>query len=126
MLADSLRKIRVENNFTQQNIADVLGIDRSTYSYYESGATAPSPRTLFKLSQVYNVTVGFLMGVEENRPEYKKLPSSVAVASGYDPISVLKENEKELLMYYRILDEEKKKDAVELLKKLSKQSKEAL
>ena len=122
-LGESLRKIRIENNFTQKNIADVLGIDRTTYTYYETGASNPSPKTLIALSQIYNISVGYLMGVEENRPIGAGAKTKVSVASG-DPISMLKEKEKELLMYFRVLDEEKKKEVVELLKKLSKENKD--
>ena len=121
-LGESLRKVRIENNFTQKNIADVLGIDRTTYTYYETGSSNPSPKTLIALSQIYNVSVGYLMGIEEDRTVVRKTVPDPVVAS--DPISMLKEKEKELLMYFRVLEDEQKKEVIELLKKLLKESKE--
>lgn len=119
MISDRLRLIRKEHKLTQQNIADVLGIDRTTYTVYELGTTTPSPATLVKLSQIYNVTVGYLIGVEENRPELRKnLDDAKAFATlNSDPISLLKKEERELLLYFRVLSpEEKKKVALELKK----------
>lgn len=129
MLKERLRKIRLEHKLTQQNIADALGIDRTTYTVYETGVTTPSPATLVKLSQIYNVTVGYLMGVEENRPELKK---SIAAEENEgsvlssDPISLLRKNEKELLMYFRILPDSEKAQVTESLKKLAQETQNKL
>ncbi len=124
MISDRLRLIRKEHKLTQQNIADVLGIDRTTYTVYELGTTTPSPATLVKLSQIYNVTVGYLIGVEENRPELRKNPEntqSVATLNS-DPISLLKKDERELLLYFRVLSPEEKKKVTEELKKLAQET----
>ena len=48
MLAERLRQIRLEHNLTQQNIADVLGCDRTTYTLYETAATTPCSPTCWK------------------------------------------------------------------------------
>ena len=92
MLGDRLRAIRKEHGLTQQNIADVLGVDRTTYTVYEGGSITPSPATLVKLSQIYNVTVGYLIGVEENHPELRKIPEEKQMEKllSSDPISLLK------------------------------------
>lgn len=74
MISKRLRQIRVEHKLTQQNIADVLGIDRTTYTFYETGVSKPSLVTLAKLADIYNVTVGYLLGVEENNPKLKRIP----------------------------------------------------
>ena len=129
MLKERLRKIRLEHKLTQQNIADALGIDRTTYTVYETGVTTPSPATLVKLSQIYNVTVGYLMGVEENRPELKRstvAEESEGITLCSDPISLLRKNEKELLMYFRILPEAEKAQVTENLKKLAQEAQSKL
>jgi len=121
MLSQRLRAIRLEHNMTQKNIADVLGIDRTTYTLYETGATSPSPDTLYKLSKMYDVTVGYLMGVEENHPEHKfdVLPGRVMLSAGTDPIAALRNEEKTLLLCYRVLDPEGKKKALALLREMA-------
>jgi transcriptional regulator with XRE-family HTH domain len=124
MLSQRLRAIRMEHNLTQRNIADVLGVDRTTYTLYETGATSPSPDTLYKLSRMYDVTVGYLMGVEENYPVRRPnaTPGQAAISAGVDPIAVLRPEEKQLLLCFRVLDGETKRQALELLAKMAKET----
>lgn len=54
-LSDTLRRLRLEAGYTQQNVADALNINRSTYSYYETGKTTPDIQTLKALSRIFSV-----------------------------------------------------------------------
>lgn len=56
-----LRRVRDVLGLTQQNVADVLGLDRSTYSYYETGKTEPNIRGLKTLANLYNLTIDDLV-----------------------------------------------------------------
>lgn len=124
MLGDRLRAIRKEYGLTQQNIADVLGVDRTTYTVYEGGSITPSPATLVKLSQIYNVTVGYLIGVEENHPELRKIPEEKQREKllSSDPISLLKKEEKELMLYFRVLSDAEKHKIIDEMKDLAQRS----
>lgn len=124
MLGDRLRAIRKEHGLTQQNIADVLGVDRTTYTVYEGGSITPSPATLVKLSQIYNVTVGYLIGVEENHPELRKIPDEKQREKllSSDPISLLKKEEKELMLYFRVLSDAEKHKIIDEMKALAQRS----
>lgn len=53
----NLKILRERAELTQQQIADMLHIDRSTYAYYETAKTMPDILTLFKLSKIFNVSV---------------------------------------------------------------------
>ena len=124
MLGDRLRAIRKEHGLTQQNIADVLGVDRTTYTVYEGGSITPSPATLVKLSQIYNVTVGYLIGVEENHHELRKIPEEKQREKllSSDPISMLKKEEKELMLYFRVLSDAEKHKIIDEMKALAQRS----
>ena len=124
MLGDRLRAIRKEHGLTQQNIADVLGVDRTTYTVYEGGSITPSPATLVKLSQIYNVTVGYLIGVEENHPELRKIPDEKQEKKllSSDPFSLLKKEEKELMLYFRVLSDAEKHKIIDEMKTLAQRS----
>ena len=52
-ISEKLKLYRVKNNFTQTQIAAALGIDRSTYSYYELGKTVPSVGMLSKIAKIF-------------------------------------------------------------------------
>ena len=125
MVSESLKKVRKEHKFTQQDIADVLGIDRSTYTFYETGKTSPSIATLQKLSNVYNVTIGYLAGYEENRPELKSKHVSPSISTpDIDPIALLSKDEQIMLMCYRVLSNEKKNEILKQIKNLTVSSDE--
>lgn len=57
-----LKELRQSKNLTQQKIARLLCVDRSTYSYYETGKTQPSLQTLLQLSDFYDVSLDYLAG----------------------------------------------------------------
>lgn len=123
MISKRLRQIRVEHKLTQQNIADVLGIDRTTYTFYETGVSKPSLVTLAKLADIYNVTVGYLLGVEENNPKLKRIPEDYGAdckLESNDPISLLSRDERQILMCYRVLSEQGKKEAAQVMKEFTK------
>ena len=125
MVSESLKMVRKEHKLTQQDIADVLGVDRSTYTFYETGKTSPSIATLQKLSNIYNVTIGYLAGYEENRPELKVKHISPAMnAPDVDPIALLTKDEQIMLMCYRVLQNDKKQEILKYIKNLTVSSEE--
>lgn len=67
-----IRKLRKEKCLTQQQVADHLEVDRSTYAYYESGRSRLNIDIVVKLTHFYKVSYATLIG----RPE-PELPDSV-------------------------------------------------
>lgn len=57
MINYNLKRLRLYCGLTQKQIADMLNIDRSTYTYYETGKTVPDVETLKKLSRLYYITL---------------------------------------------------------------------
>lgn len=101
---ERLRELRIKCGFTQNQIAKILNIDRSTYSYYEIGKTTPDISMLVTLAKIFNIPINELLasenvslGVAEHdvRPEYirgKKNSSHI-----YELLGA----EKELVGYFR-------------------------
>lgn len=58
----NLKKIREAKNLTQQKIADMLNIQRPTYTRYENGEREPDFETVLKLSEILEVSVDYLLG----------------------------------------------------------------
>ena len=61
-LGDRLRELRLTFGFKQADVAKALNVSRSTYSYYETGATRPDPFVLGKLANYYGIQVGYFFG----------------------------------------------------------------
>ncbi len=123
MLADNLRILRKNFKLTQQEVADILGVDRSTYTFYEAGKSTPSKENIVKLCDIFNVTVGYLFGVEKNCPELKVANRSDVVDENTDGLKEISRNEKFILMAYRSLDGEKKEQFIGAVKNILKELK---
>ncbi|MBQ9552782.1 MAG: helix-turn-helix transcriptional regulator [Clostridia bacterium] len=61
---ENLRLLRRACGFSQEDVANVLGVDRSAYSYYESGKTEPSITNLVKIARMYRVSTDTLVDNE--------------------------------------------------------------
>lgn len=63
MFADRLKKLRLEKNLTQQQIADFLGITRQGYAKYEKRKDGAQPDldTLNRLAVFFDVTTDYLI-----------------------------------------------------------------
>ena len=62
---DIIRVLRKEKGFTQQQAADYLHLDRSTYAYYESGRSKLNANLIVKLAHFYQIRYAVLLGVPE-------------------------------------------------------------
>lgn len=56
-----LRRLRLAEGWSQLQVSERLHIDRSTYSYYESGKSRPGYETLVRIAKLYGVSVDFLL-----------------------------------------------------------------
>lgn len=89
--AEILKSLREQHGLSQQEVADKLGIDRTTYVKYESGSSKPV-RKLSELAALFGVTTDYLLGndVDPNKlsnylgpvVENKKIPIIGSVKCG--------------------------------------------
>ena len=61
MLKDNLVMLRNLHGFSQEEIAEKIGISRQAYAKWESGATVPDIEKCARLASVYGVTVDGLV-----------------------------------------------------------------
>ncbi len=62
---DNLKEARLKRNLSQKEVADQIGVAKSTYSLYESGNREPSVQTIKKISDVLNVSADELLGMTD-------------------------------------------------------------
>ncbi len=62
-----LKKLRIENNLTQKEVADILGIARQTYNHYEIQESIIPLKYLNTLANYYHVSINYLFGLTENK-----------------------------------------------------------
>lgn len=65
-----LKELRKEKGYTQQQIADEIGVNRGSYSNWEKGKREPNFETLLKLASILNTTTSYLLGESDICYEY--------------------------------------------------------
>lgn len=105
-LTCNLRKMRLQKDMRQQDVADYLNVQRSTYTKYEKGAIPVKAEHLSRLAALYGVSVDYLLGLQDStKPEDK---SPIPTTQNITPIedAGLTSDEEILLKRYRMLDDE--------------------
>jgi transcriptional regulator with XRE-family HTH domain len=83
---DKLKSLRVQKGLKQYEVAKYLGVDKTTYSKYETGVSEPNFEILKKLALFFDVTSDYLIGLsqipgnflydeESDNPQIKKINS---------------------------------------------------
>ena len=60
--SERLKELRIQNGFTQKEIAKELGVHFSNYQKYENATCEPKLESLIKLADLFDVTLDELMG----------------------------------------------------------------
>lgn len=61
---ENLKDARLKKNLSQKEVAEKIGVAKSTYSLYESGNREPNVDTIKKIADVLNVSADQLLGLE--------------------------------------------------------------
>ena len=61
-----IRSIREERNYSQKEVASLLFMSQTGYSKYETGRHDVPTSILIKLSQLYDVSVDYMLGITHN------------------------------------------------------------
>lgn len=67
------KHIREKSGLTQQQLADKLGISRSTVGMYEKGEREPNFETLELIADTFNVDMNYLLG---KKPSTEVIPDT--------------------------------------------------
>lgn len=121
MLKDVLKNLREESCLTQERVAELLAISRSTYAYYETGKTKPSIETLKRLARIYHTSLDRIL---EYDADTENTVSAVA-QPGFSyrrsidtfTLSELTSNEQRLVLIYRLLSNRERKEMLDAFEK---------
>ncbi len=68
-MVKNLRLLREESGLSQQRLAEMLSISQQAIFKYEKTSNEPDISTLIKLSEIFNVSVDFLIGNTDIREQ---------------------------------------------------------
>ena len=110
----NLRSLRESHNLTQQEVADVLNISRSSYAYYETGAHEASVQTVNTLAKMYNVSIDQIVN-SDFVLRAPQVPYKTIELQYFDELT---EEEREIIIKYRIMSDENKEQIKKQIKEL--------
>ncbi|MBR2995524.1 MAG: helix-turn-helix transcriptional regulator [Lachnospiraceae bacterium] len=71
-VAERIKALRLENDWTQQEVADRLGVNHVTISGYERGVRNPQFPEADALAELFDVNLEYLLGSSDVRGRYPK------------------------------------------------------
>lgn len=95
------KRLRISSELTQSEMAQKLGISRSTIGMYETGAREPDFETLEKIADFFNVDIDYLLGRTDSTsilPETIGLYNSSLNKKDQKDIEKILEHTKEQLL----------------------------
>lgn len=125
LLGTRLRKFRKENGYSQNHIANILGVERSTYTYYETGKTVPVIFDLMRLADLYSVSLDDLLGFHADSSDplafgdpRQPVKTTVRRKERYlsEAVQDLSAEERQLLAYYRSAKSAERRQIFEYLR----------
>lgn len=108
--AEKLKALRLENNMTQEYVAQRMSLARSTIAGYETKNRQPSHEKLSAFANLFHVTIDYLLDDEE--------PTYITV----DETRNLSDDTQNFLIRFRRLPIRSKKELLKVLQNLENQS----
>lgn len=106
-MAQRIRALRQEKGLTLEQVADVVGVGRSTVRKWETGMIANMRRDkIADLAKALGTTPAYLMGWEEEDTKNESSPNEPQLTEG----------EQLMLDLFRKIPEDRQSEALELLR----------
>ena len=74
---ERIRNLRIEKDLTQKQLSDILNLKQNTYSQYEIGVLNYPVELLIKLSEYYDTSVDYLLGLTDEKTPYRRKNQSI-------------------------------------------------
>lgn len=62
-----IKQLREDNDLTQQQVAEKLGITQRKYSYVETGVQQLTDEIIVGLTKIYNVTADYILKLSDEK-----------------------------------------------------------
>ena len=112
-IGERLKQLRKEKNKSQQEIADLLSIQRQSYSSYENSISMPTIENLRLLAEYFDVSSDYIIGISEQKRPVEVYSASNIHDSNFvqgagsvtvKETGVMSKEELEMIRIYRDLD----------------------
>ncbi|MBE5756054.1 MAG: helix-turn-helix transcriptional regulator [Clostridia bacterium] len=62
VIGKSIKERRLEHKYSQQALADKIGVTHASISYWENGVNIPNVLDVWKIADVLNISIDELVG----------------------------------------------------------------
>jgi len=82
MIGERLKDVRKSRNISQKKLGDIIGVQKTTISLYESDKSNPNDSVKEKIAKYFNISLDYLIGVIDDpvpfyaKDEFLRLPSN--------------------------------------------------
>lgn len=97
---DRLKELRKERRLTQVKLGEMLNYGYTAIANYESGRNQPSIPDLKKIASIFNVSMDYLLGVNDIRHPYVIDDTSAEFNEFRRRYALLNEESREMLLDY--------------------------
>lgn len=101
-MANRIKELRKEQHMSQIHLSIELEVSQETISAYEKGKHFPSYQSLVRMSEIFNTSIDYIMGLSDQR----------------NGISEISDDEGNLLRHYRLLNSSNKERAISYMQGL--------
>ena len=70
MIGERLKRLRLERKIKQDEVAAIIGVNKSAVSHYETDKDDPSDRVKVEIAKYFNVSLDYLLGVIDDAVPY--------------------------------------------------------
>lgn len=102
-----LRELRLAKCLTQKEVATAINVSPQSYGYYENWVNKPDPETLIKLADLFECSIDYLLGRENDFgvsiKNYNLTSSQSELLSTFNLLS--SDDQNKVLGYIKALEE---------------------
>ena len=96
IIAEKIMSLRKQYGWSQEELADLIGVSRQSVSKWESAASIPDIQKIIKMSEVFGVSIDYLLKDEIDLPETSQVEktSDIGADSESSVKSLLRSEER--------------------------------
>lgn len=67
MLCERIKELRIANNYSQVDLARLLGVTKQSISNWENNNIMPSVEMLVKIAKLFSVSTDYMLGLDDKK-----------------------------------------------------------
>lgn len=94
---DRMKKARLELGYTQSELGEMAGVDKTSICAYEKGTRTPTLETFVSLTHALNLEPNYLLG--QDVPVVAEEDNQYRMSMAIDDIKIVEEFKKHIVLY---------------------------